>query len=97
MRGVRILSHGAFSMNKSAFAYRYWGGQMMVVAGEKLYLASKREIDKKTWAGTITVVNMKDGVCVKTIDLQQQILDLAVWDNRLVLAAADGVKFLALD
>ena len=45
---------------------------MMVVAGDKLYLAS-------------------------TIDFQQQILDMAVWDNRLVLAAADGVKFLTLD
>ena len=97
MRGVRVLSHGAFSMNKTAFAYRYWGGQMMVVAGDKLYLASKREIDKKTWADTITVVNKKDGAYVKTIDLQQQILDMAVWDNRLVLAAADGVRFLALD
>jgi outer membrane protein assembly factor BamB len=88
MRGVRFAR---------TFGYRYWGGQLMVMAGDHLYLSTRREIAKKTWADVITVLNKKDGTYVKTIDIKKDIVDMLVWGDRLVLATEDGVKYLALD
>ena len=88
MRGVR------FARN---FGYRYWGGHLMIMADDHLYLGTRREIAKKTWADVITVLNKKDGTYVKTIDLKKDIVDMAVWGDRLLLATEDGVKYLTLD
>jgi outer membrane protein assembly factor BamB len=88
MRGVR------FAQN---FGYHYWGGQLMAVAGDRLYLGTRREIAKKTWADVITVLNKQDGSYVKTIDLKKAMVDMAVVGGRLVLATEEGLKFLALD
>jgi len=88
MRGVRFVRN---------FGYRYWGGQLMVLAGDHLYLGTRREVSKKTWADVITVLNKKDGSYVKTIDVKKDIVDMEVWGDRLVLATEDGLKYLALD
>jgi len=88
MRGVR------FARN---FGYRYWGGHLMVLAGDHLCLSTRREIAKKTWADVITVLNKKDGTYVKTIDLKKDIVDMTVSGDRLALATEDGLKYLTLD
>ncbi len=88
MRGVR------FSKN---FGYRYWGGSLMALGGDRLYLATRREIAKKTWADVITVLDKKDGAYVKTIDIRKDLVDMLVSQGRLVVATSDGVQFLALD
>ncbi len=71
--------------------------ETVVLAGEHLYLSTRREIAKKTWADVITVLNKKDATYVKTIDLKKDIVDMTVWGDRLVLATEDGAKYLALD
>ena len=88
MRGVRFVRF---------FGYRYWGGQGMVMNGDRLYVATKREIAKKEWADVITVLNKKDGSYVQTIDFQHGIIDMNVWNGRLAIATPDGVNFLSLD
>jgi len=88
MRGVR------FAQN---FGYHYWGGQLMALAGDKLYLGTRREIAKKTWADVITVLDKADGSYVKTIDLKVDLVDMASLGGKLVLASSEGVKYLALD
>jgi hypothetical protein len=88
MRGVRFAHN---------FGYRYWGGHLMVLAGDRIYLSTRREIAKKTWAETITVLNKKDGSYVQTLDVKTDIVDMAVWGGRLVLATVDGLKILAVD
>jgi len=88
MRGVRFHKN---------FGYRYWGGHLMILKGERLYLSTRREIAKKTWADVITVLNKKDGAYVESIDLKTDIVDMPDWGGRLALATADGVKFLTFD
>jgi hypothetical protein len=88
MRGVRFIKN---------MPYRWWGGNLLQVAGDRLYLSSEREIKKKTWADVITVLNKKDGSYVETIDLKEQLVDMAVWQGRLVLATAQGVRIIALN
>ena len=99
MRGVRF---------ERFFGYRFWGGQGMVMNGDRLYLATKREIlvpdpeskkkkEMKVWKDVITVLNKKDGSYVQTIDLQHGIVDMNVWNGRLAIATPDGVDFLSLD
>lgn len=88
LRGVRF---------SKSFGYRYWGGNLMAVAGDRLYLATRREIAKKTWADVITVLDKKTGAYVKTIDLQKDMVDMLASGGRLVVATSAGLQFLALD
>jgi len=88
MRGVRFAKQ---------FGYHWWGGNLMVVVGDRLYLSTRREISKKNWADVITVLDKKTGAYVKTIDMQKDLVDFLPLGDRLVVASADGVKFLALD
>ena len=88
MRGVRF---------EKFYGYRYWGGQGLVLNGDRLYLATRREVSKKTWVDVITVVNKKDGAYLETIDVQHPIVDMTIWNGRLALATSDGVMFLAID
>jgi hypothetical protein len=88
MRGVRFFK---------SFGYHYWGGNLMAVVGDRIYLATRREIAKKTNVDTITVLDKKTGTYVKSIDIQKDLVEMLPLGDRLVLATADGVKFLALD
>ena len=99
MRGVRF---------EKEFGYRAFGGPGMVMGGDHLYLATHRKIQvpdptgkkKKLvdlWTDVITVLNKADGSCVRTIDVQQNIVDLNVWNGRLAVATPLGVHFLSLD
>jgi hypothetical protein len=88
LRGVRFAN---------AWPWKYWGGQLLVVAGDKLYLGTRREVSKKEWADVITVLNKKDGSYVKTIDVKLDLVDMAVFGPRIVIATEQGLKFLALD
>lgn len=99
MRGVRF---------EKEFGYRAFGGQGMVMGGDHLYLATHRKIQvpdptgkkKKLvdlWTDVITVLNKADGSYVRTIDVQQNIVDLNVWNGRLAVATPLGVHFLSLD
>jgi outer membrane protein assembly factor BamB len=88
LRGVRFADN---------WPWRYWGGQLLVVAGDKLYVATRREVSKKTWADVITVLNKKDGSYVKTIDMKMELVDMAVFGPRIAIATSQGLKFLALD
>jgi len=49
------------------------------------------------WTDVITVLNKADGSYVRTIDVQQNIVDLNVWNGRLAVATPLGVHFLSLD
>jgi len=88
MRGVRFTN---------SFGYRYWGGHLLALVGDRLYLSTRREVSKKNWQDVITVVSKKDGSYVETLDIQKEIVDMAVWGGHLAIATPDGVKFLAVD
>lgn len=88
MRGVRFFK---------SFGYHYWGGNLMTVVGDRLYVGSRREIAKKTEADTITVLDKKTGAYVKTIDVQQDLTEMLPLGDRLAVATKEGLLFLALD
>jgi hypothetical protein len=88
MRGVRFADN---------WPWRYWGGQLLVTSGDKLYLATRHEVSKKTWADVITVLNKKDGSYVKTIDMKTDLVDMAVFGPRIAIATGQGLRFLAAD
>lgn len=88
MRGVRF---------EREMPYRWWGGDLLQVAGEHLYLASTREVEKGTWADVITVLNKKDGSYLETVDLKMPLVDMAVWQGHLALATSQGVRVLAIN
>lgn len=88
LRGVRFFQE---------MPYRWWGGNLLQVAGDHLYLSSQREVQKKTMADVITVLNKNDGSYVETVDLKEQLVDMAVWQGHLALATAQGVRILAIN
>lgn len=89
------------SMRGARFAgtipYRYWGGQLLSVVGDKLCVSARREVSKKTWVDVITVLNKADGSYVKTIDMKVDLIDMAMFGPRLAVATTEGLKVLALD
>lgn len=45
----------------------------------------------------ITILNKKDGSYAGTIDLKEQLVDLAPWEGRLALATSRGLRVLSVD
>lgn len=88
LRGVR------FEKN---MPYRWWGGSLLQVAGERLYFSSRREIAKKEFTEAITVLNKKDGSYAETIDIKEPVIDMAVWEGRLAAATSAGVRVIAIN
>jgi hypothetical protein len=88
MRGVRFAG---------SFRYRYWGGRLLAVAGDRFYLATTREVAKKTWADVITVLDKRSGAYLETLDVKAPIVDMATAGGHLVLATSEGLQILSLD
>jgi hypothetical protein len=70
----------------------------IVLDGDTVYASSNFTVAAVDGKGKrIWDAEGKDGALIKTIDVQKDIVDMAVWGGRLVLATSDGLKILTLD
>jgi outer membrane protein assembly factor BamB len=80
-RGIRYIPGSSFGTRKSY-------GDLLVVAGGQVYVGTDNGHD------VITVLSAEDGSYVKTIDVGETLVSMAVVGDRLAVATDAGLHLL---
>jgi outer membrane protein assembly factor BamB len=83
-RGIRYIPGSSFGTRKSY-------GDLLVVGNGKVYVGTDNGHD------VITVLSADDGSYVKTLDVNETIVSMAVIGDKLAVATESGLKLLALE